>query len=115
MKKTVTTSFALPRIVHEAFQEFAEAEGKTASELIRDYIADTVGIPLKEEKISQKIQALLEMDSVYPATEGKYPKKRTLYQAFREDRIIYREDGSVLLPSYHKTKCYCFVPRSLKC
>ena len=117
MKKTVTTSFALPRIVYEAFQEFAEAVGRKPSHILQDYVSDVVGIAIGEasaETIAQKYNAILDMDSVYPATKGKYPAKRTFYDAFHEDRVIYRDDGSVLLYSTQKKKCYCFIPRSLK-
>lgn len=115
MKKTVITSFALPRIIHEAFQEYAEEEGKTPSRVLRDWVSNAVGIPIEtEETIVQKIDALLKMESVYPETAGKYPSKRFIYKAFQEDRIQYRDDGSVLLYSRQKKSCYCFVPCTLK-
>ena len=117
MKKTAHTSVALPRILHEAFQEYAAAIGRKPSHILQDWIADAVGIPISAisvETIAQKFNAILEMDSVYPQTKGKYPAKRTFYKAFHEDRVIYRADGTVLVYSKQKKKCYCFVPRSLK-
>ena len=75
-------------------------------------ISDAVGIPINKETIAQKYDALLEMESIFPLTKGKYPSKRAFYRAVKEDRIQYREDGSVLLYASQKTKCYCFVPRT---
>ena len=115
MKKTAHTSVALPRILHEAFQEYAQSLGKKPSHILQDWIADAVGIPIAAfsvETIAEKYNAILEMDSVYPKTKGKYPAKRTFYDAYREDRVIYRDDGSVILYSPQKLKCYCFVPRT---
>ena len=114
MKKTSKVSFVLPRIVHEAFQEYAEKQGKNPSHILQGWISDAVGIPITKETIREKYTSLLQMESVYPATKGKYPSRSFFYKAFCEDRIQYRDDGSVLLYSWKKTKCYCFVPCSLK-
>ena len=112
MKKTVTSSVPLPRVVHEAFQEYAAARGKKMATILQDWISEAVGIPINKETISEKYDALLEMESIYPLTKGKYPAKTTFYLAYREGRVQYKNDGSVLLYSpHHKTKRYCFVPR----
>ena len=112
MKKTATTSFVLPRVVREAFEEYAEARGKKMATILQDWISEAVGIPINKETIAQKFKKILAMESVFPLTNGKYPSKRAFYRAVEEGRIQYREDGSVLLYASQKTKCYCFVPRT---
>ena len=114
MKKTVNTSFVLPRIVYEAFKEYAEAEGKKPSHILQDWVSNAVGIPIKKETLRAKYEALLEMESIYFDTEGTYPSIATFYKAYRENRIQYREDGSVFLISHYKDSSYCFVPRTHK-
>ena len=112
MKKDVTLSAKIPKRMHEAFKEYAAARKTTPSKLVQGFVSDATGIPIhaNENIIMTKINAIKAMVSVYPETQNEYPSIPTFYRAFQEGRVRYRDDGSVLLYSAQKSKCYCFVP-----